>query len=169
MAVNPQFLAATASVDQSAIAPFPNSEKVYIAGSRPDIRVPFRKITQEDTPSQMGAEKNPPLYVYDTSGPYTDPCVAIDIRAGLTPIRAAWINERNDTELLTGPSSAFGQTRLNDPKLVALRFNLHRQPRRAKAGKNVTQMHYAPKASSRPRWNTSQFGKTCCVAITLRA
>ncbi|MEY3621733.1 MAG: hypothetical protein RL132_815, partial [Pseudomonadota bacterium] len=75
--------------------------------------------------------------------PYTDPCVTIDIRAGLTPIRAAWINERNDTELLTGPSSAFGQTRLNDPKLVALRFNLHRQPRRAKAGKNVTQMHYA--------------------------
>jgi phosphomethylpyrimidine synthase len=143
MAVNPQFLAATASVDQSAIAPFPNSEKVYIAGSRPDLQVPFRKITQEDTPSQMGAEKNPPLYVYDTSGPYTDPCVAIDIRAGLTPIRAAWINERNDTELLTGPSSAFGQTRLNDPKLVALRFNLHRQPRRAKAGKNVTQMHYA--------------------------
>jgi len=143
MAVNPQFLAATASVDQSAIAPFPNSEKVYIAGSRSDLRVPFRKITQEDTPSQMGAEKNPPLYVYDTSGPYTDPCVAIDIRAGLTPIRAAWINERNDTELLTGPSSAFGQTRLNDPKLVALRFNLHRQPRRAKAGKNVTQMHYA--------------------------
>lgn len=143
MAVNPQFLAATASVDQSAIAPFPNSEKVYIAGSRPDIRVPFRKITQEDTPSQMGAEKNPPLFVYDTSGPYTDPCVAIDIRAGLTPIRAAWINERNDTELLMGPSSAFGQTRLNDPKLVALRFNLHRQPRRAKAGKNVTQMHYA--------------------------
>ena len=143
MAVNPQFLAATASVDQSAIAPFPNSEKVYIAGSRPDLRVPFRKITQEDTPSQMGAEKNPPLYVYDTSGPYTDPCVTIDIRAGLTPIRAAWINERNDTELLTGPSSAFGQTRLNDPKLVALRFNLHRQPQRAKAGKNVTQMHYA--------------------------
>ncbi|MEY3709526.1 MAG: hypothetical protein RIQ67_1166, partial [Pseudomonadota bacterium] len=132
-----------ASVDQSAIAPFPNSEKVYISGSRPDLRVPFRKITQEDTPSQMGAEKNPPLYVYDTSGPYTDPCVTIDIRAGLTPIRAAWINERNDTELLTGPSSAFGQTRLNDPKLVALRFNLHRQPRRAKAGKNVTQMHYA--------------------------
>jgi len=143
MAVNPQFLAATASVDQSAIAPFPNSEKVYMAGSRPDLRVPFRKITQEDTPSQMGAEKNPPLYVYDTSGPYTDPCVTIDIRAGLTPIRAAWINERNDTELLTGPSSAFGQTRLNDPKLVALRFNLHRQPQRAKAGKNVTQMHYA--------------------------
>jgi len=143
MAVNPQFLAATASVDQSAVAPFPNSEKVYIAGSRPDIRVPFRKISQEDTPSQMGAEKNPPLYVYDTSGPYTDPCAAIDIRAGLTPIRAAWINERNDTELLTGPTSAFGQTRLNDPKLVALRFNLHRQPRRARAGKNVTQMHYA--------------------------
>ncbi len=143
MAVNPQFLAATASVDQSAIAPFPNSEKVYIQGSRPDIQVPFRRITQDDTPSQMGAEKNPPIYVYDTSGPYTDPKVKIDIRAGLSPLRARWIEERADTEVLTGPTSSFGQARLQDPKLVALRFNLHRTPRRAKPGRNVTQMHYA--------------------------
>jgi phosphomethylpyrimidine synthase len=143
MAVNPQFLAATASVDQSAIAPFPNSEKVYIQGSRPDIQVPFRRITQDDTPSQMGAEKNPPIYVYDTSGPYTDPKVKIDIRAGLSPLRARWIEERNDTEILIGPTSSFGQVRLQDPKLVALRFNLHRTPRRAKPGRNVTQMHYA--------------------------
>jgi phosphomethylpyrimidine synthase len=143
MAVNPQFLAATASVDQSAIAPFPNSEKVYIQGSRPDIQVPFRRITQDDTPSQMGAEKNPPIYVYDTSGPYTDPKVKIDIRAGLSPLRARWIEERADTEVLTGPTSSFGQERLQDPKLVALRFNLHRTPRRAKPGRNVTQMHYA--------------------------
>ncbi len=150
MAVNPQFLAATASVDQSAIAPFPNSKKVYIAGSRPDIQVPFRKITQDDTPSMMGAEKNPPIYVYDTSGPYTDPKVKIDIRAGLTPIRAKWIDERNDTELLAGPTSTFGQGRLNDPKLVALRFNLKRQPRRAKAGMNVSQMHYAKKGIVTP-------------------
>lgn len=150
MAVNPQFLAATASVDQSAIAPFPNSERVYIQGSRPDIQVPFRKITQDDTPSQMGAEKNPPIYVYDTSGPYTDPKVKIDIRAGLSPLRAKWIEERNDTELLAGPTSHFGQERLNDPKLVALRFNLQRTPRRAKAGMNVTQMHYAKKGIVTP-------------------
>ena len=150
MAVNPQFLAATASVDQSAIAPFPNSEKVYIRGSRPDIQVPFRKITQDDTPSQMGAEKNPPIFVYDTSGPYTDPKVKIDIRAGLNPLRAKWIEERNDTELLSGPTSHFGQERLTDPKLVALRFNLQRTPRRAKAGMNVTQMHYAKKGIVTP-------------------
>lgn len=150
MAVNPQFLAATASVDQSAIAPFPNSEKVYVQGSRPDIQVPFRKITQDDTPSMLGAEKNPPIYVYDTSGPYTDPSVKIDIRAGLAPVRAKWIDERNDTELLSGPTSAFGQERLNDPKLVALRFNLKRQPRRAKAGMNVSQMHYAKKGIVTP-------------------
>ncbi|MEY3633287.1 MAG: hypothetical protein RI937_1485 [Pseudomonadota bacterium] len=150
MAVNLQFLAATASVDQSAIAPFPNSEKVYVQGSRPDLRVPFRKITQDDTPSQMGAEKNPPIYVYDTSGPYTDPQVKIDIRAGLAPIRAKWIDERNDTERLSGPTSAFGQDRLHDPKLVALRFNLQRQPRRARAGMNVTQMHYAKKGIVTP-------------------
>jgi len=150
MAVNPQFLAATASVDQSAIAPFPNSEKVYVQGSRPDLRVPFRKITQDDTPSQMGAEKNPPIYVYDTSGPYTDPQAKIDIRAGLAPIRAKWIDERSDTERLSGPTSTFGQDRLHDPKLVALRFNLRRQPRRARAGMNVTQMHYAKKGIVTP-------------------
>jgi phosphomethylpyrimidine synthase len=150
MAVNPQFLAATASVDQSAIAPFPNSEKVYVQGSRPDIQVPFRKITQDDTPSQMGAEKNPPIFVYDTSGPYTDPKVKIDIRAGLHALRAKWIDERNDTELLAGPTSHFGQERLSDPKLVALRFNLQRTPRRAKAGMNVSQMHYAKKGIVTP-------------------
>jgi phosphomethylpyrimidine synthase len=143
MSVNPKFLAATATVDSSAIAPFPCSEKTYVSGSRADIQVPFRKITQDDTPTEMGAEKNPPIFVYDTSGPYTDPAVKIDIRAGLSPIRAKWIEERNDTEVLTGPTSTFGQERLNDPKLVALRFNLHRQPRRAKPGKNVSQMHYA--------------------------
>jgi len=112
--------------------------------------VPFRKITQDDTPSQMGAEKNPPIYVYDTSGPYTDPQAKIDIRAGLAPIRAKWIDERSDTERLSGPTSTFGQDRLHDPKLVALRFNLQRQPRRAKAGMNVTQMHYAKKGIVTP-------------------
>jgi len=143
MNANPQFLAATATVDEAAIQPLPNSRKIYVSGSRPDIRVPMREISQSDTPASFGAEKNPPVYVYDTSGPYTDPTVTIDIRSGLSALRAAWIAERNDTEELPGPSSQYGTERLNDPKLAELRFNLHRKPRRAKAGKNVTQMHYA--------------------------
>jgi phosphomethylpyrimidine synthase len=143
MNANPQFLAATATVDEAAIQPLPNSRKVYVSGSRPDIRVPMRQITQSDTPASFGAEKNPPVFVYDTSGPYTDPTAKIDIRSGLEPLRAAWIAERNDTEELSGPTSDYGIERLSDPKLAELRFNLHRKPRRAKAGKNVTQMHYA--------------------------
>ena len=143
MNANPQFLAATATVDEAAIQPLPNSRKIYVQGSRPDIRVPMREISQSDTPASFGAEKNPPVYVYDTSGPYTDPTVKIDIRSGLPALRAAWIAERNDTEELAGPTSHYGIERLNDPKLAELRFNLHRKPRRAIAGKNVTQMHYA--------------------------
>jgi len=143
MNANPQFLAATATVDEAAIQPLPNSRKVYVQGSRPDIRVPMREISQSDTPASFGAEKNPPVYVYDTSGPYTDPTVKIDIRSGLPALRAAWIAERNDTEELPGPTSQYGTERLNDPKLAELRFNLHRKPRRAIAGKNVTQLHYA--------------------------
>ena len=143
MNANPQFLAATAKVDEAAIQPLPNSRKIYVEGSRPDIRVPMREISQSDTPASMGAEKNPPIYVYDTSGLYTDPDAKIDIRSGLPALRAPWIAERDDTEELAGPSSQYGIERLNDPKLAELRFNLHRKPRRAKAGKNVTQMHYA--------------------------
>jgi len=143
MNANPQFLAATATVDEAAIQALPNSRKIYIQGSRPDIQVPMREVSQSDTPASFGAEKNPPVYVYDTSGPYTDPSVKIDIRSGLAALRAAWIAERNDTEELPGPTSQYGTERLNDPKLAELRFNLHRKPRRAIAGKNVTQMHYA--------------------------
>jgi len=142
-AANPQFLAATATVDEAAIQPLPNSRKMYVQGSRADLRVPMREISQADTPASFGAEKNPPVYVYDTSGPYTDPNVNIDIRSGLAPLRGRWIAERNDTEELAGPTSLYGIERLNDPKLAELRLNLHRKPRRAKAGNNVTQMHYA--------------------------
>ena len=147
-AKTPQFSEAQARVDDASIAPLPNSEKIYVTGSRPDIKVPMRKITQDDTPTDMAlsgqtGEENPPIYVYDTSGPYTDPKAEIDIRAGLAPLRAAWIDERGDTELLDGPSSDYGQERLDDEKLAALRFNLQRTPRRAKADQNVTQMHYA--------------------------
>jgi phosphomethylpyrimidine synthase len=143
MNAQPQFLAATATVDEAAIQALPNSQKIYIQGSRPDLRVPMRAITQSDTPASFGAEKNPPVYVYDTSGPYTDPKARIDIRSGLQALRAAWIAERNDTQELQGPTSHYGIERLNDPKLAEFRFNLHRKPRCAIAGKNVTQMHYA--------------------------
>jgi len=138
-----KFDSATAMVDDAAIKPLPNSRKVYIEGSRPDIRVPMREISQSPTPDSFGGEANPPLYVYDTSGPYTDPAAAIDIRSGLGSPRAPWIAGRGDTEQLDGPSSLYGQARLNDPALAALRFNLQRAPRRARGGANVTQMHYA--------------------------
>jgi phosphomethylpyrimidine synthase len=138
-----QFLASTAHVDEAAVQPLPNSRKIYVQGSRPDIRVPMREITQSDTPASFGAEKNPPIYVYDTSGPYTEPGSTIDIRSGLATPRLPWILERNDTEELPGPTSQYGIERLNDPKLAELRFNLHRRPRRALPGKNVSQMHYA--------------------------
>jgi phosphomethylpyrimidine synthase len=150
MNANPKFLAQTAHVDEAAVQPLPNSRKVYVEGSRPDIRVPMREISQSDTPASFGAEKNPPITVYDCSGPYSDPAAKIDIRTGLAALRAGWIAERNDTEELSGPSSQFGIERLNDPKLAELRFNLHRKPRRAKAGMNVSQMHYARKGIVTP-------------------
>ncbi|HEV7816820.1 MAG TPA: phosphomethylpyrimidine synthase ThiC [Janthinobacterium sp.] len=139
----PKFLSATATVDEAAVAPLPNSRKIYVEGSRPDIRVPMREISQSDTEASFGAEKNPPIYVYDTSGPYTDPDATIDIRSGLATPRLPWILERQDTEELAGPTSDYGIARLNDPALAELRFNLLRKPRRAVAGANVTQMHYA--------------------------
>lgn len=126
-----------------SIEPFPKSEKIYETGSRPDIRVPMRKISQHDTPTQLGAEKNPPIYVYDTSGPYTDPTVQVDVTRGLPSVRQAWIDARADTEVLPQLSSEYGRQRAADKSLDALRFELTRQPLRAKAGKNVTQMHYA--------------------------
>ncbi len=143
MNANPKFLSATATVDEAAIRPLPKSRKIYVEGSRPDIQVPMREISQSDTEASFGGEKNPPIYVYDTSGPYTDPAVSIDIRSGLPCPRLPWIAERGDTDELPGPSSAYGIERLADPALAALRFNLHRKPRRAKAGANVSQMHYA--------------------------
>jgi len=143
MNTNPKFLNQDAHVDAAAIKPLPNSRKVYVEGSRPDIRVPMREISQADTPAGMGAEKNQPIYVYDCSGPYTDPAVQIDVRSGLPEMREGWIAERNDTEQLSQASSHYGQQRLADPALAELRFNLHRAPRRAKPGANVSQMHYA--------------------------
>jgi phosphomethylpyrimidine synthase len=143
MNANPKFLNVSAELDEGATKSFPKSRKVYVTGSRPDIRVPFREISLSDTPSAFGAEQNPPVVVYDTSGPYTDPDANIDIRNGLPALRAKWIEERGDTEVLSGPTSQYGHQRKTDPALAEMRFNLTRPPRRAKAGKNVSQMHYA--------------------------
>ena len=138
-----QHLSVTAQVDQQSIQPFPNSRKIYVQGSRPDILVPMREISLTPTETDDGIEENAPVFVYDTSGPYSDPSVSIDVRKGLADVRSAWIDERADTEVLSGLSSRFGQERLDDPELSAMRFASIRNPRRAKAGKNVTQMHYA--------------------------
>ncbi|RRC97634.1 phosphomethylpyrimidine synthase ThiC [Amphritea balenae] len=140
----------SAQVDEASVQPFPSSRKVYIEGTRPDIRVPMREISLDDTPTDMGGEKNDPLYVYDTSGPYTDPEVSIDVRKGLAPLRAGWIEERNDTEQLDGLSSEYGRGREQDLRLDHLRFELTRKPLRAKEGANVTQLHYARKGIITP-------------------
>ncbi|UVJ44456.1 phosphomethylpyrimidine synthase ThiC [Pseudomonas sp. LS1212] len=136
-------LSESAQVDQQSVQPFTRSQKIYVQGSRPDIRVPMREISLDVTPTDFGGEVNAPVLVYDTSGPYTDPDVQIDVRKGLADVRSAWIDDRGDTERLAGLSSNFGQQRLNDPELTALRFAHVNSPRRAKAGANVSQMHYA--------------------------
>lgn len=114
------------------IAPLPNSRKIYAQGSRPDLRVPMREISQSDTPAAFGGGKNPPIFVYDCSGSYTDPSVNIDLARGLPALRQSWIEERNDTEIAKAAHHGFSAF----PGLARL-------PRRAKTGKNVTQMRYA--------------------------
>lgn len=124
----------------------PASKKVYVQGSRADIAVPFRQISLTDTPTGLakdGFEKNEPILVYDTSGVYTDPNVKIDLNQGLPKLRECWITERDDSEILDGLTSEFGKARLNDIRTENIRFAHITKPRRAKAGRNVTQMHYA--------------------------
>ncbi len=131
------------SGSHEARQPYPNSKKVYIEGSRPDIRVPMREISLSPTQTSDGFEENPPILVYDTSGPYTDPDVDLDLRKGLPDVRSAWIEERGDTAPLTGLSSQYGSERRQDRSIAHLRFEHLKQPRKAKPGRNVTQMHYA--------------------------
>ncbi|KTC35444.1 hypothetical protein AO269_07180, partial [Pseudomonas putida] len=147
-AKNTVHLSESAQVDSGSVQPFTRSRKIYVQGSRADIRVPMREISLDVTPTDFSTgnssgEINPPVTVYDTSGPYTDPNVVIDVRKGLADVRSAWIDDRGDTERLPGLSSHFGQQRLSDDELTKLRFAHVRNPRRAKAGANVSQMHYA--------------------------
>ncbi|MDQ6994301.1 MAG: phosphomethylpyrimidine synthase ThiC [Mariprofundaceae bacterium] len=131
------------NVENEARQPYPNSKKVYVEGSRPDIRVPMREISLSPTETSAGFEENHPILVYDTSGPYTDPDVELDLKKGLPDVRTPWIEERDDTAFLTGLSSKYGNERRDDESIDHLRFEHLKTPRKAKVGKNVSQMHYA--------------------------
>src|SRR5690554_49183 len=151
MSANPEhFLDRITKLDDKARYEFSGSKKVYVTGSRPDIRVPMREISLSDTLTEKGREPNLPLRVYDTSGAYSDPAATLDLRAGLPALREKWIEERGDTEILDGLTSTYGRARQNDIQTSHLRFEHIRQPRRAKAGHNVTQLHYARKGIITP-------------------
>lgn len=151
-AIPDNLLNKTATISEALTQAFPNSHKVYIQGSREDIRVPMREIELADAPVGLSGriEKNPPVTVYDTSGPYTDPTEAIDIRQGLDEVRGAWIEDRGDTQVLAGLSSKYGRLRAQDASTQYLCFENKRKPRRALAGRNVTQMHYAKRGIITP-------------------
>jgi phosphomethylpyrimidine synthase len=149
-AIPEDFIQKTAALSEEVTRPFAMSQKLYVTGSRPDIRVPMRQVEQTPTQLNGGVEENPPIFVYDTSGPYTDPTACIDLLKGLADVRTAWIDERGDTELLDGPTSDYGRQRQNDAELAHLRFEHIRTPRRAKPGMNVSQMHYAKKGIITP-------------------
>ncbi len=141
-AIPKEFLTSAHKLTDEATRPFPASRKIHVPGSR-GISVPMREVSQTPTKTRDGLEPNPPLTVYDTSGPYTDPAAKIDLLAGLPALRAGWIDQRQDTEQLRGPSSIFGRIRAADEATRTLRFEHIRAPRKARAGANVSQMHYA--------------------------
>ncbi len=160
MSQSSETLVSMSHVKEAFIKPFPNSHKIYVEGSRADIQVPMREITLTDTIGEL-AEKNEPIHVYDTSGVYTDTNVKIDLRKGLDSVRHHWIDERNDTEVLEGMSSIFSNERLDNEKLNELRFEFLKTPRRAKEGKNVTQMHYARQGIITPEMEYIAIRENC--------
>ncbi len=143
--------------------PLPGSRKVYVSGQiHPDIRVPLREIALSPTQGPNGAEiPNAPVRVYDTSGPYTDPSVKVDITQGLPLLRSPWILNRNDVEYLPESTSHYRKQRENDIDLAPIRFPGLRKPLRAKAGCNVTQMHYAKKGIITPEMEFIAIRENC--------
>ncbi|MFV2054855.1 MAG: phosphomethylpyrimidine synthase ThiC [Thiohalomonadales bacterium] len=165
------FLNKTAKVDNASIEAFPNSRKVYVQGSAADIQVPMREVSLCDTTLQSSSgddsrnenvEKNPPVMLYDTSGPYTDPAQSIDIRKGLQEIRKPWIENRNDTIALSSLSSDYGNSRQGRAELDDLRFEHIRLPRKAKPGQNVSQMHYAKQGIITPEMEFVAIRENMC-------
>ncbi len=133
----------TSRLSEDVTGPLQGSRKIYCPGSRPDLRVGMREVEQTASSTSFGSGLNPPIPLYDTSGPYTDPDATIDIQAGLPPMREAWIQERADSEALDAPTSEYGRERLSDPQLQEIRMTADRPVRRARDGGAVTQMHYA--------------------------
>jgi len=142
--------------------PWPASERIYVQGSRADLKVAMRQVLLSPTHDHNGnVEENPPVPLYDTSGPYTDPDADIDLTRGLPALRANWIEERGDSEQLGGLSSEYGRKRHADPALRNLRFAHIRNPRRAKSGRNVTQMHYARRGIVTPEMEYIAIRENC--------
>ncbi|MBT2989073.1 MAG: phosphomethylpyrimidine synthase ThiC [Candidatus Thiodiazotropha sp. (ex Ctena orbiculata)] len=160
-AIPEEFINKTATLSEAVTRPFYQSRKVYVEGSRPDIRVPMREISQEATAASFGEEANPPIPVYDTSGPFTDPAHRVDLMKGMPDLRSRWILERGDSEQLDGPSSDYGRARQTDHDLARLRFEHIHAPRRAKAGCNVTQMHYARRGIITPEMEFVAIRENC--------
>lgn len=140
----------TSELSEEVTKAFPRSKKIFVSGSIHNVRVGMREVECSDTPTSFGAEKNPPIPIYDTSGPLTDPNASIDLNKGLPTIRKDWIETRADTETLAELSSEFGRARTQDAKTEHMRFAVKSTPRRALTGYNVTQMHYAKKGIVTP-------------------
>lgn len=144
MSANPKDLFdAVGQLTTDALRPFSGSRKVRVTGSRPDIQVGIREIAQTATPTDDGPAPNPPLVVYDTSGPCTDPDIPVNLLQGLPPLRNPWIEERDDSDVLDGPSSEYDWSREADQALNDVCFAGRRSPRRARSGVNISQMQYA--------------------------
>lgn len=122
MSAIPESFLKTAALSTEVTQPFPNSRKIYITGSRPDLKVGMREIHQTPTSASFGFEENPPIPCTTPHGPFTDPAVQVNLLEGIPDVRLNWILERNDTEQLSAPSSEYGLARQSDPKLAHLRF-----------------------------------------------
>jgi len=143
--------AETESTFEKCLKPFPASDKIYVTGSRPDLKVPIRAVKLSPTRDFDGTlSANEPVVLYDTSGPYTDPQVTIDLARGLKPMRLDWIRERQDVEELPASTSLYRKLRERDPELDKIRFHADRLPLRAAPGRNVSQMHYARQGTITP-------------------
>ncbi len=141
-------------IENIDLSSYPNSEKIYIEGKLPGVKVGMRKIYQYPTVKIENGKRieypNDDIIVYDTSGPYTDPAIEIDINKGLPRIREKWVDEREDTEILSDITSEYGRMRRADKTLDSLRFPIDHKPRKAKEGKRVTKMYYARKGIVTP-------------------
>src|SRR6266481_6349272 len=149
-AIPRDFVDKAVALSEEVTRSYPGSHKNYVQGSSVDIRVGMREVRQAPTITVTGIEENPPIYIYDTSGPYTDPAAKIDLLKGLSPLRLSWIRERNDTEELHDFTSAYARTQLANSALAHLRFEHIRKPRRAKRNGNVSQMYYARRGTVTP-------------------